>query len=73
MIEKTQKTVLSFCKKKIDEDQFVYPVSSLPYSKEKVRRLILKFAPEFIKSSNVDCVSCNCDCVSAPGDGDDDG
>jgi len=20
-----------------------------------------------------DCVSCNCDCVSAPGDGDDDG
>lgn len=48
---KNAKSCLEFLQKKIDEDQFVYPVSSLPYSKEKVKKLILKFAPEFIKSS----------------------
>jgi hypothetical protein len=46
------KNCLEFLQKKINKDIFVYPSSSLPYSKSKIKKLIFKFAPEFIKSSN---------------------
>jgi len=45
------KNCLEFLQKKIEDNQFVYPVSSLPYPKEKVKKLILKFAQDFIQSS----------------------
>ena len=50
--EKIAKNSLDFLQKKIKDGDFVSPISSLPYSKSKMRKAILKFAPKFIKSSN---------------------
>lgn len=50
--EKIAKNSLDFLQKKIKDGDFVSPISSLIYSKSKMRKAILKFAPKFIKSSN---------------------
>ena len=50
--EEVAKKSLDFLQKKIEDGDFVSSLSSLPYSKSKIRKAILKFAPKFIKSSN---------------------
>lgn len=50
--EEVARTSLNFLQKKIESGDFVSPISSLPYRKSKMRKVILKFAPEFIKSSD---------------------